>query len=66
MSLLTGLILHTLDHSNHVSQHCMLMRFYELDKEVKKRLELPNSFHDLDLYFMQIEAFTILKTLNIK
>ena len=68
MSLIDGLILHTLDRVNHVSQHAMLMRFYELDKEIAYHLKThtyKECFHDVSLYFKEIEARSILKSLNI-
>lgn len=68
MSLINGLILHTLDQVNHVSQHSMLMRFYALEKEIDHKYNTQTykqCFHDLNLYFLEIEARAILKALNI-
>lgn len=68
MSLVDGLILHTPDQPNHVSQHSMLMRFYALEKEIDNNYETRSykeCFHDLSLHFMEIEARAILKTLDI-
>lgn len=68
MSLIHGLILHTLNQVNEVSQHSMLMRFYELDKLIDHEYSTKSykeCFHNLNLYFMEIEAKTILKALNI-
>ena len=66
MSLIDGLVLHTMDKANKVSQHSMLMRFYQLDDEIHERYQtVAKPFHDLPLYMMEIEARTILKALNI-
>lgn len=68
MSLIDGLILHTLNQVNEVSQHSMLMRFYKLEKEIDHKYETQTykeCFHDLNLYFMEIEARAILKALDI-
>lgn len=68
MSLIDGLILHTLDQVNHVSQHSMLMRFYVLEKEIDEAYSTRSykeCFHDLGLYFKEIEARAILKALDI-
>lgn len=68
MSIIDGLILHTLDQVNHVSQHSMLMRFYQLEKLIDDKYNKQSykeCFHDLNLYFMEIEARAILKALNI-
>lgn len=66
MSLVHGLILSTLNSKD--SQHSQLMRFYELDKEIAKNYNTRSykeCFHDVNLYFMEIEARAILKALNI-
>ena len=34
MSLVDGLILHTLDQKNKVSQHNLLMQYYKLEKQI--------------------------------
>lgn len=68
MSLINGLILHTLDQVNHVSQHSMLMRFFALEKEIEncyKTRSYKENFHDINLYFKEIEARAILKALDI-
>lgn len=68
MSLIDGLILFTLDQPNHVSQHSMLMRFYALEKEIEETYNTKSykeCFHDLGLYFKEIEARAILKALDI-
>lgn len=68
MSLIDGLILHTLDEVNHVSQHSMLMRFYKLEEEIEFSYEnnsYKENFHNLALYFKEVEARAILKALNI-
>ena len=68
MSLIDGLILHTLDQVNHVSQHSMLMRFYTLENEIEHAYETRSykeNFHDVNLYFKEIEARAILKALDI-
>lgn len=67
MSLIDGLILHTLDQVNHVSQHSMLMRFYQLCKDITAAYDedYTKAFHSAHVYFMEIEARSILKALNI-
>lgn len=68
MNLIDGLILHTFNQVNVVSQHSMLMRFYELEKLIDAKYNTQSykqCFHDLNLYFMEIEARAILKALNI-
>lgn len=67
MSLIDGLILHTLDQVNHVSQHSMLMRFYQLRKDIDASYDedYKKAFHSAPVYFMEIEARTILKALDI-
>lgn len=66
MNLIDGLILHTIGQANQHSKHSLLMRFYQLEKDIEIRYnEVEKPFHDLPLYLMRIEAFTILKTLNI-
>lgn len=68
MSLIDGLILHTLNQVNVVSQHSMLMRFYSLEKQIEdyyNNKSYKECFHSLELYFMEIEARSILKALNI-
>lgn len=68
MSLVLGLVLHTLDQVNHVSQHSMLMRFYALENEIEDAYNTRSykeNFHDINLYFKEIEARAILKALDI-
>ena len=68
MSLIDGLILFTLYQPNHVSQHSMLMRFYALEKEIEHEYETKTykeCFHNLNLYFKEVEAKAILKALDI-
>lgn len=66
MSLIDGLILHTIDKANKASQHSMLMRFYQLEKNIEERYEkVSKPFHGLPLYMMEMEARAILKTLGI-
>lgn len=68
MSLIDGLILHTFNQVNEVSQYSMLMRFYELDKLIDHEYSTKTykeCFHNLNLYFMEIEARTILKALKL-
>lgn len=68
MSLILGLVLHTLDQVNHVSRHSMLMRFYALDIEIEysyNARSYEENFHDINLYFKEIEARAILKVLDI-
>lgn len=66
MSLIDGLILCTLNDTG--SRHLLLMCFYKLDREIQEAYDTrtyKENFHDAVLYFKQIEAFAILKTLNI-
>lgn len=67
MNLIDGLILHTLDQPNHVSQHSMLMRFYQLEKDIEAAYDesYKKAFHSFPVYCMEIEARAILKALNI-
>lgn len=68
MNLLEGFIASTLDQVNHVSQHSMLMRFYALEREIEHEYDTKSykeCFHNLSLYFMEIEARAILRALNI-
>jgi len=68
MSLIDGLIIHTLNQVDKVSQYSMLMRFYQLDAEIElahNTHTYKENFHDLSLYFKKIEALAILKALNI-
>jgi len=67
MNLIDGLILHTFNEVNIVSQHSMLMRFYKIQKKVNEAYNenYKKAFHSMPIYFMQIEAKAILKTLNI-
>lgn len=67
MSLIDGLILHTIAQGETQSQHSLLMRFYELEKLIDAAYSesYKKAFHSFPVYFMEIEARTILRVLNI-
>lgn len=78
MSLLDGLIAHTLIESEKQSKHATLMQFYSLDKEIGIMQEsLLDSFissdmtsreyqsKQLPIVFLKAKAITLLKSLNL-
>lgn len=67
MSLIDGLIIHTIVNPDKRSQHSMLMEFYQLDAEIEHAYNTKSYkelFHDLNFYFKQVKAKALLKALN--